>query len=149
MCYHIIRWHDSVRATPAIKRCYRAMSTAQTIRKRGIMGDRSDAHLDPSLDLAVVKCREGSTCECARWPQGHNADTIPAKPKRKVLMCEKCEKARRGLVEVVDPDTEEPALYCEPCYRKFAADHKRVKELLHVRRVRADDPAFEYVAVVA
>ena len=79
MCYHIVRWYDSVRAAPAIRRCYRSMSAAQTARRRGIKGERSDVYLDPTEDLAVVKCRHDSNCECARWPGGHNADSLPVK----------------------------------------------------------------------
>ena len=77
MCYHIVRWYDSVRAAPAIRRCYHSMSAAQTARRRGIKGDRSDLYLDPTDDLALVKCRHDSECECGRWPRGHNSDTLP------------------------------------------------------------------------
>ena len=66
MCYHIVRWYDSVRVAPAIRRCYRSMSAAQTARRRGIKGERSYHHLDPTDDLAVVKCRDGTRCDCAR-----------------------------------------------------------------------------------
>ena len=107
MCYHIVRWYDSVRASPAIRRCYRSMSAAQTSRRRGIQGARSDVYLDPTVDLAVIKCRDATKCECARWPGGHNAATLPVKQPRKLLVCERCGKGRRAAVEVIDPRTEE------------------------------------------
>ena len=61
MCYHIVRWYDSVRCGPALKTCYRTKSTAQTIRHRGIVGDRSPFHLEAhdadTNPLGVVQCR--------------------------------------------------------------------------------------------
>ena len=42
MCYHIIRWYDSVRAGPAIKRCYRT---------------RQQAHLDKDTRVGSVTGR--------------------------------------------------------------------------------------------
>ena len=53
MCHHIVRWYDSVRAAPAIRRCYRSMSAAQTARRPGNKGDWSDLYLEPTDDLAV------------------------------------------------------------------------------------------------
>ena len=75
MCYHIVRWYDSVRCGPALKTCYRTKSTAQTIRQRGIVGDRSPFHLErhdvDTNPLGVVQCRNAEQCECHRWPTGH------------------------------------------------------------------------------
>ena len=82
--------------SPAIRRCYRSMSAAQTSRRRGIQGARSDVYLDPTVDLAVIKCRDATKCECARWPGGHNAATLPVKQPRKLLVCERCGKGRTG-----------------------------------------------------
>ena len=89
MCYHIVRWYDSVRCGPALKTCYRTKSTAQTIRQRGIVGERSPFHLEPhdtdTNPLAVVQCRNAEQCECRRWPTGHNAAVLPAKPVRPII----------------------------------------------------------------
>ena len=63
MCFYIVRWYYSVRAAPAVQRCYRLMSTAQTTRRRGMSGKRSDVFLDPTADLGVVKCRDEIKCE--------------------------------------------------------------------------------------
>ena len=103
MCYHIVRWYDSVRAAPAIRRCYRSMSAAQTSRRRGIKGDRSNLYLDPTDDLAVIKCRHEGKYECTRWPGGHIAATLPVKQRRKLLVCERCGKGRWAAVEITDP----------------------------------------------
>ena len=146
MCYHIVRWYDSVRATLAIRRCYRSMSAAQTGRRRGIKGDRSDLYLDPTNDLAVVKCRDETKCECARWPSGHNADSLPVKPDRKLLVCERCRNRRRAAVEVTDPRTEEPRLYCERCAGRVVLGYVFKRQTPLVRRVHADDAALAFVA---
>ena len=77
MCYHIVRWYESMRAAPAIRRCYRTMSTAQTIRRRGITGDRSDGYLDPGADLAIAKMQGRGTVRVqslARRPQRRQPD---------------------------------------------------------------------------
>ena len=148
MCYHIVCWYDSVRAAPAIRRCYRSMSAAQTARRRGIKGDRSDVYLDPTDDLAVVKCRHDSECECGRWPRGHNADTLPVKQPRKLLVCERCGKGRRGAVEITDPRTEEPLLYCQRCAERAALGYLFKHQTPPVRRVHADDAAQAFVAVL-
>ena len=147
MCYHIVRWHDSVRATPATRRCYRSMSTAQTIRRRGIRGDRSDLHLDPTNDLAVVKCRDVNRCECARWPGGYNAGTLPVKQPVKLLVCERCGKGRRAAVEIIDPRTEEPMLCCQRCAERAALGYLFKRQTPTVRRIHADDAALAFVAV--
>ena len=148
MCYHIVRWYDSVRASPAIRRCYRSMSAAQTSRRRGIQGARSAVYLDPTVDLAVIKCRDASNCECARWPGGHNAGTLPVKQPKKLLLCERCGKGRRAAVEVIDPRTEEPMLYCQRCAERAALGYLFKRQTPLVRRVHADDAAQAFVAVM-
>ena len=104
-CWHVIRWVNSTRSVPALKRCFRSRSTANTIRRRGIVGDRSSDHLDPhdpeQNPLGVIQC-DPSRCDCMRWPSGHNAASIPEKPQRRLLVCEFCHKARRNAVELVD-----------------------------------------------
>ena len=55
VCYHIVRWYDSVRVAPAIRRCYRSMSADQTARRRGIKGDRPQEYLVArSRDLGIA-----------------------------------------------------------------------------------------------
>ena len=147
VCFHIVRWYDSVRAAPAIRRCYRSMSTAQTIRKRGISGERSAVVLDPTADLAVVKCRVESRCECARWPGGHNAGSLPVKQPKKMLMCGRCGKGRRAAVEIIDPRTEEPAVYCQRCAERAALGHLFKRQTPPLRRIHADDAAQTFIAV--
>ena len=101
MCYHIVRWYDSVRCGPALKTCYRTKSTAQTIRHRGIVGDRSpfylEAHDADTNPLGVVQCRNAEQCECHRWPTGHNAaKRIPVEAGYGDLLC--ASSAIRGAV---------------------------------------------------
>ena len=148
MCFHIVRWFDSVRATPALRRCYRSMSAAQTARRRGIKGDRSNDYLDPTNDLAVVKCRDDDKCDCARWPTGHNAASLPVKQPRRLLVCERCGKGRRAAVEITDPRTEEPMLYCQRCAERAALGYLIKRQTPPVRRVHADDAALAFVAVM-
>ena len=148
MCFHIVRWYDSVRAAPAIRRCYRSMSAAQTARRRGIKGERSDVYLDPTDDLAVVKCRNDSKCDCARWQGGHNADTLPVKQLKKLLECERCGKGRRAAVEIIDPRTEEPLLCCQRCAERAALGYLFKRQTPPVRRVHADDAAQAFAAVL-
>ena len=147
MCYHIVRWYDSVRCGPALKTCYRTKSTAQTIRHRGIVGDRSPFHLEPhdadTNPLAVVQCRNAEQCECHRWPTGHNAAVLPTKPVRRVIVCEQCQARRRAAVELVDPQTEEPVLLCERCAGRVALG--RLFKRREARHVHADDAALALV----
>ena len=145
MCYHIVAWAPSVRARPAIKRCYNSMSAAQTARKRGIIGDRSPFHLDPNEDLAVVKCRD-ERCDCRRWVTGCNGANIPDKLPRRLIMCEKCRKGRRAAVEIIDPKTEQPRLYCERCAQKVALGCLFKGIAPPTRRVHADDASMEFIA---
>ena len=149
MCYHIVRWYDSVRCGPALKTCYRTKSTAQTIRQRGIVGDRSPFHLEPhdtdTNPLAVVQCRNAEQCECRRWPTGHNAAVLPAKPVRRVIVCEQCNQGRRNAVEIIDPKTEELRVYCERCAGRAALGYLFKRQLPPVRRVHADDAALSMV----
>ena len=103
-CYHIIRKHASMSSSPALKRCFRSRSHADTVRVRGAIGDRSDYYLDRTLPgLAVSACYHPEQCECAKWPQGHNAEAIPVKPARNLIMCERCNSGRRNAVELIDP----------------------------------------------
>ena len=148
MCYHIVRWYDSVRAAPALRRCYRSMSAAQTARRRGIKGDRSEDYLDPTNDLAVVKCRDDDKCDCARWPTGHNAASLPVKQPRRLLVCERCGKGRRAAVEVIDPKTEEPRLYCQRCAQRVGMGYLFKRQAPLVRHVHADDAALTFVTVL-
>ena len=118
-CFHIVRWHGhstcKIRAKPALKRCFKSKSTADTIRIRGIKGDRSPDHLDahdPAWNrLGVVEC-DRSICECTRWPTGCNAANLPTPPEKEYLPCAKCNVLRRKVIEVTDPRDEEPRLYC-------------------------------------
>lgn len=72
-CWHIVRWHSATRSRPALKRCFKSRHTANTIRRRGIIGDRSPDHLEPHDNernrLGVVQC-DHRNCECSRWPDG-------------------------------------------------------------------------------
>ena len=120
-CYHIIISH-SLYATRG-RRSNAAIApakTAEAVRQRGATGDRADYNLDPGQALGVVACYDAENCECAKWPQGHNADTIPVKPARSLIMCERCNHGRRNAVEMIDPATEEPMLLCERCAGRAA-----------------------------
>ena len=87
-CFHIVRKFPSMRTKPALKRCFKTRSTAETVRRRGSTGDRADYHLDPGEDLGVVACYDVKNCECAKWPAGHNAAIIAPKPRKALIMCE-------------------------------------------------------------
>ena len=137
-----------MRAAPAIRRCYRSMSAAQTARRRGIKGDRRDVYLGPTGDLAVVKCRHDSECECGRWLRGHNANSLPVKEPMKLLVCERCGKGRRAAVEVIDPKTEEPRLYCQRCAQRVGMGYLFKRQAPLVRHVHADDAALTFVTVL-
>ena len=63
---------------PALKRCFKTRKTAETVRRRGATGDRSDYYLDTNLNLWVVACYDDS-CECAGRPQGHAAGELPTR----------------------------------------------------------------------
>ena len=147
MCYHIIEKHTSMRSGPALKRCFRSRKTAETTAHRGATGDRAGYHLDATRNLGVVACYDADKCECARWPQGHNAEALPTKPTRRLLMCERCAHARRAAVEFIDPKTEEPRLYCQRCAERAALGYIFKRQLPQARRVHADDPALTFVAV--
>ena len=144
-CYHIIVKYPSMRTGPALKRCFRSRKTAETTRHRGATGDRADYALDPGLNLGVVACYDPETCECAKWPQGHNAEAIPVKPARNLIMCERCNSGRRNAVELIDPKTEDPILLCERCAGRAALGFLFKRQLAPVRRIHADDPAMAMV----
>ena len=145
-CYHIIRKHASMSSSPALKRCFRSRSHADTVRVRGAIGDRSDYYLDQTLPgLAVSACYDPDNCECAKWPQGHNAAAIPVKESRSLIMCEQCTQGRRNAVEMIDPKTEEPAFLCERCAGRAALGFLFKRQLAPVRRVHADDAAMVMV----
>ena len=145
-CYHIIRKYPSMNSGPALKRCFRSRSHADTVRVRGATGDRADYHLDKDLlGLAVSACYDPEQCDCAKWPQGHNAEAIPVKPARSLIMCERCNHGRRNAVEMIDPKTEEPMLLCERCAGRAALGYLFKRQLLPVRRVHADDAALSMV----
>ena len=160
MCYHIIRWHDSVSANVAIKRCYRTREHANTDRRKGLIGDRTTFHLDPhnrdqGIIYSVVKCPVGDACGCAKWNTGHNRATIPAKELRLMIVCGRCYKPRRNAVEVYDPETEEREMMCQRCYERYAAGvlFKATRSdryvLPKVSHVHAEDPDLAPVAVLA
>ena len=149
-CWHVIRWVNSTRSVPALKRCFRSRSTANTIRRRGIVGDRSSDHLNPhdpeQNPLGVIQC-DPSRCDCMRWPSGHNAASIPEKPQRRLLVCEFCHKARRNAVELVDPRTEEPEILCPRCAERRALALAFRNRLPLVRRIHADDGRLVFLTV--
>ena len=124
------------------------MSSAQTTKRRAEQGGRTDVHLLPNVDLAVVKCRDPERCECGKWPTGHNAGNLPEKPLRKLLICEVCGKGRRAAVEIVDPMTEEPKLHCQTCAKRAALAYVFKRQAPTARRVHADDASMEFVAVL-
>ena len=145
-CYHIIRKHASMSSSPALKRCFRSRSHADTVRVRGSIGDRSDYYLDRTLPgLAVSACYHPEQCECAKWPQGHNAEAISVKPARNLIMCEQCNQGRRNAVEMIDPKTEDPMLFCERCAGRAALGYAFKHQVPLVRRVHADDAALSMV----
>ena len=148
-CYHIIQKFSSMNARPALRRCYRSRSHADTVRVRGATGDRADYHLDPDVQGLTVTACYTENCECARWPDGHNAGAMPTRPERLVLMCDDCKQRRREVTELVDPATEEPSLLCNSCFNRAAGKLLRRKQWTPNRRVHADDPAFALVAEVA
>ena len=143
-CFHIIARHASMHTGPALKRCYRSRKTAETVKARGATGDRADYSLDPGQTLGVVACY-ADNCDCAKWPQGHNAEAIPVKPARSLIMCERCNHGRRNAVEMIDPKTEEPMLLCERCAGRAALGYLFKRQLPPVRRVHADDAALSMV----
>ena len=147
MCYHIIEKHTSMRSGPALKRCFRSRKTAETTAHRGATGDRADYQLDRHRNLGVVACYDSDKCECARWAQGHNAEALPTKPRRRLLVCERCGHTRRAAVEIIDPKTEELRVYCERCAERAALGYIFKRQLPQARRVHADDAALTFVAV--
>ena len=144
-CYHIIVKYPSMRTGPALKRCFRSRKTAETTRQRGATGDRADYFLDRDLNLGVVACYHPEQCECAKWPQGHNAEAIPVKTARNLIMCERCNNGRRNAVEFIDPKTEDPILLCERCAGRAALGFLFKRQLPPVRRIHADDPSMSMV----
>ena len=60
-------------------------------------------------------------------------------------MCHRCRKQRRAAIEMVDPKTEEPHVYCEPCAQKVALSFVFRTRQLGVRHVHADDAALSMV----
>ena len=64
-------------------------------------------------------------------------------------MCERCNHGRRNAIEMIDPKTEAPILLCERCAGRAALGYLFKRQLPPVRRIHADDPAFEYVAATA
>ena len=96
--FHIIAWRGT-HAHAAIQRCFRSRNTATSAVRRGLIGDRSEHHLDTGdgRDYSVAPCRPG--CRCGTWPTGHNRERI----------------AQLSISTVMDPATEEPAIYCWKC----------------------------------
>ena len=50
-------------------------------------------------------------------------------------------KGRRAAVEIIDPRTEEPLLYCQRCAERTALGYLLKRQTPPVRRVHADDAA--------
>ena len=144
-CYHIIERYPSMRSGPAVKRCYGSRKSAEITRRRGVTGDRADYQLDPGRALGVVACYDSQQCDCAKWPQGHNAAVIPVKPGRNLIMCERCNSGRRNAVELIDPKTEEPMLLCERCAKNVALG--RLFKRREARHVHADDAALSMIVI--
>ena len=144
---HTARWYDSVRSAPVIRRCCRLMSAAQTARRRGIKGDRSDLYLDPTDDLAMVKCRDDSRCECARWPRGHNSETLPVKQPRTLAGVRMMPQAATGRRRNNRPSNRGTALYCHRGAERAALGYLFKRQAPRVRRVHADDAALAIVTV--
>ena len=144
-CYHIIIRHASMHTGPALKRCHRTRKAAEAVRQRGATGDRADYSLDHTQTLGVVACYDTENCDCAKWPQGHNAAAIPVKPARNLIMCERCNHGRRNAVEMIDPKTEEPMLLCQRCAERVALGFLFKRQLPPVRRVHADDAALSMI----
>ena len=146
-CYHIVEKFASMRSLPALKRCYKSRKTAETVRRRGATGDRADYYLDPGRQLSVVSCYDVDHCECAGWPAGHNTAIIAPKPRKALIMCEKCKKGRRNAFEFLDPKTETPILLCQRCGERAALAYLLKGQSPPVRRIHADDPSMSMVAL--
>lgn len=149
-CFHIIRWHSSTRSTPALKRCFTSRSSANTVRGRGIIGDRSPDHLEAHDKahnrLGVVQC-DHANCDCVRWPTGCNAANLPARAEQRYLECCNCHVCRRNVIEVTDPRDETPRLFCRRCAeRKVLAVTFKGRQPL-VRWRHADDGVMAFLAV--
>ena len=146
-CYHIVQKFVSMRTKPALKRCFKSRPTAETVRRRGATGDRADYHLDRGAPLSVVACYDVANCECAKWPKGHNAAIIAPKPRKALIMCERCNKGRRSVVEFIDPRTETPALLCRRCGERAALGYLFKGQSPKVRWLHADDPGMSMIAI--
>ena len=146
-CYHIVQKFPSMRTKPALKRCFKSRSTAETVRRRGATGDRTDYHLDPGASLGVVACYDAENCECAKWRTGHNAAIIAPKPRKALIMCERCNKGRRSVVEFIDPKTEKPTLLCRRCAETVALAYLFKGQSPKVRWLHADDPSMSMIVV--
>ena len=130
-----------------MKRCFRKRKTAETVRRRGAKGDRSDYYLGPSLNLGSVACYDDA-CECARWPEGHAAGESLARTPKPRIACAECSKPRREVMEMTYPDAESPALLRRQCAERAAPDHLRQGTYPAVKRVRADDMDISQLATV-
>ena len=62
-----------------------------------------------------------------------------------LIMCEQCNQGRRNAVEMIDPKTEEPMLFCERCAGRAALGYAFKHQVPLVRRVHADDAAMVMV----
>ena len=141
MCYHIVRWLDSVRAIPAIERCFRSRQQAHQARTKGITGDRSEFHLAPhnpdnGMILEVVQCPAGESCACRGWRTGCCRDSIAPRVAWLVFMCDDCKKGRRPGWRIIDPETETTLHLCNRCEKKWRAkDYLRVARELDRGRI--------------
>ena len=147
MCYHIVERRSSMWTKPALKRCFRTRKTAETVRRRGAKGDRSDYYLDATRNLSVVACYDDD-CECARWPEGHAAGELPKRTPGPRIACVGCGKLRREAVEMTYPGGQSPALLCRRCAGEAALDYLRKSTPHVVRRVHADDVDISQLAAV-
>ena len=149
-CYHVVRWHSSMRATVELQRCFTRAQANSAIRKdrEGVTGDRADYQIDPKRTdgrLSVVKCQTDD-CDCRRWMAGHNAGRLAPKEKVLKIMCSKCGKWYAELCEYIDPKTEEPVLVCRAHYNEFFGKRALRSRELGSRTVRASDPSMSLIA---
>ena len=134
-CWHIGRWNAAgTFFTIAIKRCFKARSTADTTMQRGMYGDRSwyGLHLEPKSEsnpLQLVKCNPDH-CNCHRWRTGHlwtPENPAPDPDPRPFYVCgdcgidqepdrQACGEGRREVWPVMNTVTERVTVYCRKCY---------------------------------
>ena len=149
-CFHILRViGGGIRSKPALHRCYRSRSAAETAKRRGLSGDRSrdGDHLlphSPDNPLAVVRCKKG--CPCVTWRTGCNGTNLPPPPpEQRYLRCDRCRFLWRNVREQTDPTDEVPRLHCEACAGKFALKLSVKRRVAVTVKRHADDPAMQFL----